>query len=423
MKRMLITSVAGFTLMGFGGCSQLGGPSPAATYPAVQPTVSLRVAAPSSDASYARGREAQAAGRWRQAADEFKRVLELDPRHLEAINALAVAYAESGELDESLLWFEHALALAPAAAHVHNNYGYALYRLGRLDDAEQALRRAQDLDPGHARTRQNMMLVSEARAKLAVESPAMPVMAGVPAATATIVTVAPRPSAAAGPDLSSAADPRLALVRIEPQVYQLRDERAPALPTPASPVAAAPAAGTATVPTSTAWAAVPMPAPSAAVPAPRPAVPLDFAEIVSDGDKALVALRFTPRQLGLEIANGVGVAGLAKRTAKQLVRVGLPAVRLTNVPHYQEPTTVIQYRQGHEAAAQALSGALPISVGHAGSDDLRFDINVRLVLGHDNAGRILAGLDPLPAVVLAWTAAPASVSRSAAAGDSGWRWS
>jgi hypothetical protein len=86
----------------------------------------------------------------------------------------------------------------------------------------------------------------------------------------------------------------------------------------------------------------------------------------------------------------------------------MPAVRLTNVARFQETTTVIQYRQGHEAAAQALGGALPIKVSQASSDGLRFDINVRLVLGHDTAGRILAGIEPVPA--LARTGA-------------GWRWS
>lgn len=418
MKRMLITSLAGFTLISLGGCSQMGGSSPSG-YSGAQPA--LRVTAAGVDELYARGRQAQATGQRRRAAEEFRRVLEVDPRHLEATNGLAVVYAEAGQTDESLSLFRRAIELAPEAAHVHNNYGYALYRLGRLDEAEQALQAARRLDPGHARTQQNLALVSEARGRLAAVAPkeipaALPVAtAAAPAAaiaanpaatvpalpvaaiavpvTAIATVAAPAVSAGGAPQLSGSADPGLTLVAVEPQVYQLRDERVAAR-------------GTAVVGN----AALPGP-----VVVPRTAAPLDFAEIVSDGDKALVALRFTPRQLGLEVANGVGVAGLARRTAKQLGRAGLPAVRLTNVARYQESTTVIQYRQGHEAAAQALGGALPIKVASVGSEGLRFDINVRLVLGHDTAGRILAGIEPLP--VLAQTKTDSIVAHS------GWRWS
>lgn len=405
MKRILITSLAGFSLMGFGACSQMGGGASPESYGGVRPSQSLTVAATSVEEAYARGREAQAAGQWRRAADEFRRVLARDPRHLEATNALAVAYAEGGQVDDSLSLFRRAIELAPDAAHVHNNYGYALYRLGRLEEAEGALRRAQTLDPGHERTRQNLALIGEARAQAAAaKSPAAPMVATAPAASAPIAAAAAPaalampaapvtapPPLAAAPGLNSAADPQLKLVAVEPQVYQLRDDRAGAK------AAASSAPGTAAAPT------------AGAVPTAQAPARLDFAEIVSDGDKALVALRFTPRQLGLEISNGVGVAGLARRTAKQLVKAGLPAVRLTNVARFQEATTVILYRSGHEAAAQALGGALPISVERASSDGLRFDVNVRLVLGHDSAGRILAGLDPVP--VLAQTNA------------AGWRWS
>lgn len=356
MKRMLLTSLAGFSLMTFSACSQMGVTAPAGDS-AARPVPGLGAAGVAE--AYARGRQAQAAGQWRRAADEFRRVIAADPRHLEASNALAVAHAEAGQLDESLPLFRRAIELAPRAAHIHNNYGYALYRLGRLDEAEQALRIARDLDPDHVRTRQNLALVSEAQATVAALTPA-------------VASAAASPGVA--PQLTSAPDSGLTLVPVEPQVFELRDQRV------------------------------------ATAPAPRTAVsPAGVAEIVSDGDKALVALRFTPRQLGLEIANGVGVPGLARRTAKQLGRAGLPAVRLTNVERFQEATTVIQYRSGHEAAAQALGGALPIRVARAGRTDLRADINVRLVLGHDTSGRILAGVEPPPVL-------------SDASGV-GWRWS
>ena len=85
----------------------------------------------------------------------------------------------------------------------------------------------------------------------------------------------------------------------------------------------------------------------------------------------------------LEVANGNGVPGLARRVAAKLGALGLPRARLGNQKPYTQPLTEIQYRKGYEAAAtrvgkhlDGLARLRPVGQG-AGQAD------VRLVLGRD----------------------------------------
>src|SRR5690606_20133862 len=63
---------------------------------------------------------------------------------------------------------------------------------------------------------------------------------------------------------------------------------------------------------------------------------------------------------GFEVSNGVGLNGLAARTAERLAALGAPAARLSNVPGYGIDHTVIEYRDGHAAGAWALQQHLPV---------------------------------------------------------------
>ncbi|WP_171016207.1 tetratricopeptide repeat protein, partial [Ramlibacter sp. 2FC] len=92
-------------------------------------------------------------------------VLALESRHGGALNAMAVIHAQEGRLDDALRLFNEAMAVAPQAAHLHNNAGYALLRAGRLDEAETALLRARELDPANRQVAQNLDLLRTAQAR------------------------------------------------------------------------------------------------------------------------------------------------------------------------------------------------------------------------------------------------------------------
>lgn len=84
-----------------------------------------------------------------------------------------------------------------------------------------------------------------------------------------------------------------------------------------------------------------------------------------------------------EISNGHGGEGLARRLAGLLGQQGFARPRLTNQLPYNQAASVVQYRDGYRASAEAFASQLPFrpTVLAAASGDLRVD--VRLVLGRD----------------------------------------
>lgn len=73
---------------------------------------------------------------------------------------LGQAHAAKGEWRVAAKHFEHAVAMAPTNARYLNNYGYALLKLGRLEEAYNALARATELDPKDDRARNNYVLAA-----------------------------------------------------------------------------------------------------------------------------------------------------------------------------------------------------------------------------------------------------------------------
>ena len=78
-------------------------------------------------------------GRFEQARDVLEVSLAEEPDNLETLNLLGGAYESTGQGELSIRTFQRALELDPTYASVLANYGTALLRLGREDDAIRAL--------------------------------------------------------------------------------------------------------------------------------------------------------------------------------------------------------------------------------------------------------------------------------------------
>lgn len=285
---------------------------------------------PSSAALFSMGLTAHGAGQLTLARQRYEEVLKLTPEHVGALNALAVIYAQSERTDEAIKLFTRAGALAPGAAHIQNNTGYALLRADRLDEAELALMRALELEPSNLQTQQNLRLVASAKAK---RQPASQVLQSGP--SDTMDTEGPR------------------LVMVAPNIFELQVSTGASHQTPAP--AQQDAAGSSTVVTST--------------------------------GEALRGVR-------LEVSNGVGITKLARRTADRLATEGVSTARLTNALPYRQLKTEIQYLPGLSLAAQALQSRLPLAPQTVTANRLSAGVQMRLVLGHDMVGRaIVAWLD------------------------------
>ena len=85
----------------------------------------------------------------------------------------------------------------------------------------------------------------------------------------------------------------------------------------------------------------------------------------------------------LEIANGNGVSGLAKKVSDLLASNGVSTAHLTNNKTYQLPQTVIQYRNGYQMQAASLSKGMRNKPQVVEIANLRGTTDVRLVLGRD----------------------------------------
>ncbi len=91
------------------------------------------------DASWALSR-----GDVRHAHDRLSRALQLDPRHLAALDGLAVILAGAGRADEAAATLERALALAPDDGELWARLGLARAQAGDATGAEVALLQAVD---------------------------------------------------------------------------------------------------------------------------------------------------------------------------------------------------------------------------------------------------------------------------------------
>lgn len=356
----LKTTFALLPLAGLFGCTSL---VPATREQPVVRFASAPVITPQMSAaqsSYALARRAHEMGQLTTAARHYRRALDLDPKHVGALNGLGVILAQDGRTAEAIELLVQARDLDPQAGHIHNNLGYTLLREQRLDDADVALRMARELQPLSQQTLRNLALLDKARREraLAAAAPFQSADAAVAPATNGVAV-----EAAADADL-----PRI--VAVAPQVYELR--MAGPLPGP-NPVAQA---GPAAVPPEGLEIAEIQP-----MPAPQQGHRLVFTRSVTataDGASRL------------EVSNGAGVARLARRTADRLAQDGVVSARVTNASHFRFPQTRIEFLPGQGAAVQAVADRLPVQVKRVAVARLDRHMSLRLVLGQDAAGRAIA---------------------------------
>ncbi len=86
---------------------------------------------------------AEFVGQYEEMEKVLKQIIALDPAYQHAWNALGYSLAERGvRLDEAQGYIEKAMELAPDDAYITDSLGWVLFRQGRLDEAEQELRKA-----------------------------------------------------------------------------------------------------------------------------------------------------------------------------------------------------------------------------------------------------------------------------------------
>lgn len=91
---------------------------------------------------------------------------------------------------------------------------------------------------------------------------------------------------------------------------------------------------------------------------------------------------------GIEISNGNGVTGMARKVAGSIGNEGFLKVRLTNQQSFQVALSQVNYRSGYREQAQSLASMLPGYPRIAQTNSLRGDTDIKVVLGKDMANKL-----------------------------------
>lgn len=97
---------------------------------------------------FARGICSERIGEWEKAEADFTHALELSPERAEVLNYLGYSLVERRErLDTALAMIRTAVDLRPESGFIIDSLGWALYRLGRYEEALPHMVRAATLEP------------------------------------------------------------------------------------------------------------------------------------------------------------------------------------------------------------------------------------------------------------------------------------
>jgi tetratricopeptide (TPR) repeat protein len=343
----------------------------------VKPHSEIRNSPGASVDYYEMGKQHQANGKLGLAMDAYGQALKHNSRHVEARNALATLYSQQGRLAEAELLMREVIAQTPSAAYLHNNLGYIYYLQGNHVAAIRELRTAISLDSDHEWARNNLKLAEAGldRRMAANTEPAPDSRAETTAKAfevwgevqaqestqeskkASVADAAP----AAVPELANQAVPGAVPPKVDVVVQALNE------PTARKPVAEI---------------------------LRNSQLPKLRAGILMAKMERNIDARVQQRDAAatgnfrLEVSNGNGVTGFAKRVSQIFVRQGIPVHSLTNHLPFQQVTTEIQYRDGFEREAEQIKNTLRGYAIVARSEAPRNWVDLRVVLGKDAATRI-----------------------------------
>ena len=322
---------------------------------------------------YQLGKYHQEHGDLELAVTAYTHSIALDGRQVGPRNALGAALAGQGRLDEAKSVLLQLVADYPAMAHPYNNLGYVYFMQGNYSASVTTLQHALALDAGYERARNNLDA-----AQAAVASHAEPVV------TPSVLAAAPDRAGSNPATVAKEEDARMAIIADLAPAQPANETPEPTDPASAPPeTQASVSVDPALAPQVALERIVPdlnepaLQATTGPAPAERPSGP----PLVATAPP--VAPAAPGKSSRLEIANGNGVTGMAKRARRMLGLSGIAVSRLTNERPYRQQITKIQYRLGFQREAKALQDALK---GHAlmvVANNLSPASDVRLVLGKD----------------------------------------
>jgi len=360
----------------------------------IEPVLSIRHGAPSTQSYYQLGRYFHGQKRLALAEEAYLKAAAANERHVDPINALGSLYAERGEFRRAAQMFERATAMAPESAYVYNNLGFAYFLLGDQEQAYTAVRKALSLDKTLERAWDNLLRIAAMGSGQRLSE------------AARLRQLEALPSEFAGLALPDRASTEVVPTTIKLAVLPksgLASELP--LPTDSPSLKTADATGTGRAQLGPENAFQVVAGPDAWISPLAQAVENRIAggrfvlvsasrEMVPNGEpikfgSALPGPVDTPKRnpsilaARLEVSNGNGVARFAKTYSARLKDNKIAVARITNLGSFALKTTVIEFQPGYEEAARKLMERANLTVPLIPAIRSRPGSDIRIVLGRD----------------------------------------
>jgi Tfp pilus assembly protein PilF len=368
----------------------------------------------------------QERGEHAKAIEEFQKVILIDPRHVGAHNGMGVSYDYLRDYAGAVECYKKSLALNPDLDFVLNNMGYSYLLQGKTDEAIPVLRKAIALNGREGKFHNNLGLAYAVKGQmdlaltefqlagddskahfniaqfyhrqglyriaqfhysqaLSLDPSFIHARMAMQAidALAKIFQPSDRKKEEAVPESKSEenspiSDNQVAQAQSEPYRHEqseLRPVSPESEPVLLSAVEDARVAQVQDVSGVKSAELKPIPSPALRTePAPPPSLP--------HGAEKLAPLSM--KKAGIEISNGNGANGMARRVSRELEDKGLPVRRITNADHFNHRQTRIYYQNGYQELAAQVADQLPgLQKLEEQKKFARPNINVKVIIGKD----------------------------------------
>jgi Tfp pilus assembly protein PilF len=328
------------------------------------------------EAMYQTGRYYQGQHRYDLAVDAYQKALEANGNFVEAYNGLGVIYSSQKKYDEAIDAFQSAIRLNPQAAHILNNLGYVYFlqgrysdsalaleqsvvieplnkrtlnnlglayaKIGHIPDAEQAFYRAANsslslVDADSKKTNSQVQTLPSSQRRSGIASDARQIDEQVLSLPKNMGVIRSMPTSLSELNQQPEDTRRIKLLKVSPYVYELR------------------------------------------------------LNSIAPKSNIINVAHIDNGFLRVEVSNGNGVNGFARRIGKFLKSQGYLPTRLTNQKNYNVLNTQIQYRIGYQSEAKLVQSKFSHAFELVERNDMRPDISIRILLGKDITATKLVG--------------------------------
>tara|TARA_R110002073_G_scaffold119379_1_gene260584 strand:- start:1693 stop:2760 length:1068 start_codon:yes stop_codon:yes gene_type:complete len=302
----------------------------------IKPVMKVQHSSGSPKVMYLLARYHQGKINYKKAIAAYKKALAADPDYVEVHNGLGVIYSIQGKHKLAVQHFQKAINLAPEATYLHNNLGYAYLVQGRETEAAESLQLALKLDPGNKQARSNLATTFE---RVGLHDNATILRLAAPETTKPSVKPAASMRSATMVNVTditiegslTKGETETKLIQVTPNVYgyETLKKRDPLL------------------------------------------------ALLSDQTSVL------NKDVRIEVSNGNGVTGMAKKVSDFFQKNGLAKARLTNHQTFTLPQSTIYYRSGNHEQANQINQMLPKRVNVLENNEIHGNIQVKVLLGQD----------------------------------------